>query len=187
MQGIALVGHARAGKDTVAQHLVRHHGFTRIALADPLKHALVVLNPLIPTADGTERLGNLVSERGWEGAKEANNEVRRLMQTMGTEVVREILGSDIWLRLALRAARPLMATGRPVVISDVRFPNEAVAFRRLGLLLVRIRRPGFALDSSHESETSCVDIDCDTELVNDCSISMLNNRIEVMLASHSRR
>ena len=34
---LALSGHAGAGKDTVADFLVTHHGFVKIGLADPLK------------------------------------------------------------------------------------------------------------------------------------------------------
>ncbi|UXY13830.1 hypothetical protein N8I74_10900 [Chitiniphilus purpureus] len=37
MQLIALTGAKGAGKDTVADHLVRHHGFVRLAFADPLR------------------------------------------------------------------------------------------------------------------------------------------------------
>lgn len=34
---IGIMGNARAGKDTLALHLVRKYGFTRVGLADPLK------------------------------------------------------------------------------------------------------------------------------------------------------
>lgn len=34
---IGVAGNAGSGKDTVADHLVRHHGFVKVALADPLK------------------------------------------------------------------------------------------------------------------------------------------------------
>lgn len=34
---IGVSGQAGSGKDTVAEHLIRSHGFTRVALADPIK------------------------------------------------------------------------------------------------------------------------------------------------------
>jgi len=34
---IGVAGNAGSGKDTVADHLVKHHGFVKVALADPLK------------------------------------------------------------------------------------------------------------------------------------------------------
>lgn len=180
--GIALVGHARAGKDTIAQHLVTQHGFTQIALADQLKNALLVLNPIVPISDGYVRIDDLVAERGWEGAKSASHEIRRLMQTLGTEIARELFGQNVWIRLAVRSAQPFFDRGRPVVISDVRFPNEASTFRRLGLLLIKVERPGTLTLGSHASERAIDTIDCDRELVNDSTLAELHARIDSILA-----
>ncbi|WP_405135546.1 hypothetical protein [Nocardia sp. NBC_01388] len=185
MGSIALVGHARAGKDSIAQYLVTQHGYTRVAMADPIKDALLVLNPLVATPDGAVRIADLVTERGWEGAKSASPDIRRLMQALGTDVARTLFGDDVWIALALRTVGPLLDAGLPVVISDVRFPNEASAFRRIGLRLVKVTRPGFALDTTHESETSYSGIDCDAELINATTLDDLYRRADQILTDHS--
>ncbi|XZG71698.1 hypothetical protein ACTSKR_07540 [Chitinibacteraceae bacterium HSL-7] len=41
MHLIALAGRAGAGKDTVADHLVSHHGYAKLAYADTLRHEVV--------------------------------------------------------------------------------------------------------------------------------------------------
>jgi dephospho-CoA kinase len=42
---IGISGYARSGKDTVANYLVEHHEFTRMAFADAMREALLRLNP----------------------------------------------------------------------------------------------------------------------------------------------
>lgn len=179
---IAIVGHARAGKDTVAEHLVCRYGYLRVALADPLKQALRVLNPLVPTATGARRLDDLVETEGWEGAKHASPDIRRLMQTLGTDIVRELFGDDSWVRLAVRTVDAALAEGRRVVITDVRYPNEARAFRERGLRLIRIQRPGFDQGLEHSSEMFYRDIDCYADLANNSTVDALLRRVDDLLA-----
>jgi hypothetical protein len=128
---IGLTGYAQHGKDTAAQVLVEEYGYARVAFADPLKDLAVAVNPLVSLSahdpSVMARLRDLVVPSGlhtgasWETAKK-NPEVRRLLQELGTGA-RAILGDDIWVRTAER--RILEAAPRPVVVSDVRFPNEA--------------------------------------------------------------
>jgi dephospho-CoA kinase len=79
---IGLSGYARSGKDTVAELLVLNYGFKRMAFADGIREALSALNPILH--DGM-RLNEVVKEYGWELAK-SKDEVRRLLQVLGTEV-----------------------------------------------------------------------------------------------------
>lgn len=153
MQDIALIGRARSGKDTVAARLVTK-GFTRVAFADPLKAAALNINPYVPTTYGvTVRLQSLIADVGWEYAKDNYPEVRRLLQYTG-QTVRDI-DRGFWVRAALATIADIWS---PVVVSDVRYPNEADALRSAGFRLVRIIRttagplPGGA--SRHSSETA---------------------------------
>jgi hypothetical protein len=80
--------------------------------------------------------------------------VGRALQIVGTEFFRR-RDPDVWVR-ALFADTPA-AVGAPVVISDVRFANEAAAIRARGGVIIEVRRAvdGSALagrDPSHESE-----------------------------------
>jgi hypothetical protein len=126
----------------VADILCRDHGFVRYALAKPIKDMLRVIGV---DADNRE-------------TKEKPNPIfgvspRRMAQTLGTEWMRDTIHKDGWLLLAdvfLRAAVDTGAAG--VVITDVRFPNEAAWLAERDGVVWHIRRPGICPVEAHASE-----------------------------------
>lgn len=159
---IGLVGYAQTGKDEAAKVLVEEHDFTRVAFADGVREALYALNPLIADEYECWRLSEEVDNRGWDEAKK-HPEVRQLLQRMGTEAGRMIHGQDLWVNLAKKKARCLSR----VVVTDVRFPNEAKAIQEGGGTLLRIERPGVGPVNNHISDRGVEKIFCDETLVND--------------------
>ncbi len=136
---IGLTGRAQHGKDTTAEYLVKHYGYERFAFATPLKNMALALNPWVGVNEGT-RLADLVSIRGWEEAKK-DTEVRRFLQTLGTEAVRNYLGEDAWLDAMDVQTQGKLADGKSrIVISDVRFPNELDYIKAWGGDVWRVRR-----------------------------------------------
>lgn len=160
---IGLIGKARAGKDTFARRLVEKHGYQRIAFADPLKAVALTIDPIVvqgdyadPIFSPTLRLSRAVDEYGWDVAKEQIPEVRRFLQHLG-QAMRAKVRADLWLDLAMREAD---ARTTPVVITDVRYRNEAAAIVSRGGKLVRIIRPGAGTgdaNATHASETELDD------------------------------
>jgi hypothetical protein len=137
---IGVTGYAQHGKDSIGQRLVEKHGFVRFAFADQLKSMALVLDPWI-TFDVASpmRLSTFVAmQGGWEGAK-AHGEVRRFLQVLGTEAVRDHLGEDSWVN-ALDLAIEQAGDPIDVVITDVRFPNEARYIQENEGMMVRINR-----------------------------------------------
>lgn len=171
---VGLTGRAQHGKDFTARVLAEF-GFKRYAFADQLKSMALVLNPYIDSKY-TLRLYQLVQDQGWDGAKE-NPEVRRFLQVLGTEGVREHLGEDAWVAALEKHIRD--DTGDPnfyarnIVITDVRFPNEARwVTRNQGGVLWRIRRinlDGTAYDNGlgadHPSEQYVDSLPVEREIV----------------------
>ena len=149
---LGLSGYAQTGKDTVAQHLVDHYGFTRIAFADPIREALYALNPKIndiPALPGVG-LSWLVDKMGWESVKQESQEVRGYLQRMGTEVARNQWDSNFWVDLGMKRASQF----ENVVFTDVRFPNEYDAIVNNDGKVWRIEKPGIKAVNGHASETS---------------------------------
>ena len=95
---IGLSGYAQTGKDTIAEHLVEHYGFTRIAFADPIRQALYALDPIIPDYPIIPgiRLSWLLDRSDWEEVKRESPEIRRMLQRLGTEVARNQWGDDFY-------------------------------------------------------------------------------------------
>jgi hypothetical protein len=141
---IGLSGYARSGKDTVAELLVLNYGFKRMAFADGIRDALLALNPILH--DG-HRLNEIVTMYGWEVAK-AKDEVRRLLQVMGTEVGRKLINEDVWVWLLFNK----IGTDERIVIPDVRFPNEARMIESQGGEVWRINRHNHGAVNDHISE-----------------------------------
>jgi hypothetical protein len=140
---IGLHGPAGSGKTTVGQILGRL-GFDRYAFADPLKAGLDAMFDLGDSLHGREK------ERivPWIGKS-----VRELMQTLGTEWGRGMVDEDIWLRCAARAIDESTAgSSRGLVITDVRFSNEAQWIRKRGGRVWHIQRPIIPITGHHSSE-----------------------------------
>lgn len=147
---IGLSGYARAGKSTVADML--GPTYNQVSFAEPMRKILMVLDPRVDMDSSENRLtvDEVVSFHGWTKAKSLYPEVRRLLQVLGTQVGREMLGEDFWVNIAMRGHRP----GDSVVFTDVRFPNEAQAIVDIGGEVWRINRPGIVAYNAHASETS---------------------------------
>lgn len=152
---LGLSGFAQAGKDTVGDWLHENRGWTRVAFATPLKAVATAI--------------------GWNGQKDDVG--RRLLQDLGV-AVREHLDPDAWVNASEAA---IERAGTPVVITDVRFPNELKMIRRRGGKILRIERPGVGAINAHSSEHSVNAGDCDLILHNDGTLADLPEKIQESL------
>lgn len=201
---IGLGGRMRAGKDAVGDYLAQEHGFEKMGMSDALNDALLKLNPYVPvetefefwTGYGTEEqesagkvydwvpYAELHEEVGYVEAKK-NPEVRRLLQALGTEVGREMLGENVWVEIAEKKILEHWRSGRDVVITALRFPNELEMLERLGGTSVWIERPGEETSmgelSEHASENSVEPKDFDYVLMNDGTLDQLYRKVEKRL------
>ncbi len=173
---IGLSGYARSGKDTVADVLAKNHGFTKVSFAEPMRDALLVLNPIVHGEQGYfMRLADAIRIYGWEAYKESpySVEIRSLLQKFGTEVAREQFGEDFWVNLAIKRALEILNVGGSVVFTDVRFLNEVAAVHNLHGEVWRVRRPNVFPANAHASETSLDDFEFDSFIDNNGSLGDL--------------
>jgi hypothetical protein len=182
---IGLNGVARAGKDTVAKILHDLYGYEIASFSDILNRALIALNPWVDvmpsgggfSAGGYARYADLVAGIGYERAKE-QSEIRRLLQAMGTEVGRNLLGEDIWVDAMFNH----LPKGQLVTITNVRFPNEAWAVWRRHGVIWEITRPGFTPALGHVSDTALEAVKKDAYIHNDSSIPALADKVIDLLS-----
>lgn len=167
MEIIGLSGYARSGKDEAAKILVEEFGFTRVAFADKLREVLYQLNPLVISDKGQNfaRVQWIVDNFGWDGYKKSiySDDMRQLLQRLGTEAGRQTLWDSIWIDAAFASA----TENSKVVVTDCRFPNEAQAIKDRGGEVWRIERLGVGPANSHPSETSLDNWKFDAWLGND--------------------
>jgi len=142
---IGLTGKAGSGKDEVAKILWAEEGFTRIALADPLKQAASALFGLPLDHFNDRKLKEEVCDY-WGMSP------RTMLQKLGT-ACREVFGEGFFISRFSLSAGPLMKTDN-IVVPDVRYDNEAEAFRRVGGHIVEVLRgPGLVgSNGNHPSE-----------------------------------
>lgn len=172
---IGLTGRAGAGKDTAAHYLTQCHGFVQAAFASVINDMAEVL---------LEAFGE-----DYAALHERHLKEQPLHRIPGLPTARQIkqqlgdLGrswaSDFWCRAL---AQQLGMDGPPatspvhdrIVISDVRYPNEADWIASHGGLLLRLRRPQAEPVRKHGSEDYIDGLPACLEIVND------TNRPEVL-------
>jgi len=170
---IGLSGYARSGKDTVADFVQEHDpSFKRVALADSLKEMIYTLDPYVIEEGHTIRYRELVDAIGLHEAKN-NHEVRRLLQVFGTEVMRDRFGESVWIDLAFAP----YSSPDNLLVTDVRYVNEADAVRDHGGVVIRVERPGVEPPNLHRSETAMADYRFDAVIVNDGTLEDLKAKV----------
>ncbi len=157
MKIIGMLGPAGSGKSILGQYLVQKYGAVKYSFAYPLKE--IVRRAFDLTEDqvfGSQALKEAVDPRYGVSA-------RWLMQRLGTEGIRNVLGEDFWWKNCLERIQ----TDKPdlVVIEDFRFLNEVLGFLKLNdgydpkyqpVHIWRIEHPTerqTSADSSHQSES----------------------------------
>jgi len=115
---------------------------------------------------------------------------REIQQLFGTELMREYLpsihegfrtttSSDIWCR-RFKMWYEALPVELDVVISDVRFLNEATIINQLGGKIVRLERKGLVSNDTHASEMEMEMIYANRTLYNDGTIAELEMSVGVL-------
>jgi hypothetical protein len=144
---VSLTGLIGSGKDTVADHLIKEHGFVQLSFAESVKDALAVI-----FGWDREMLEGKTKEH-----REARNQVdvwwanqldiphftpRWAMTTFGTDVMRKHFDDRIWV-LSVKDKITRLRQKNPnvkIVISDARYVNELITLAELDSLSFEISR-----------------------------------------------
>lgn len=188
---IGLTGVARSGKDTVGKILMEY-GFNRYGFADKLKDLAFQANPLVnspPIGFGElSFLSGLVTSYGWEKAKE-NDFVRQFLQNLGVGA-RKVFGENFWVDQVISditekygvytSGLGTKTVQSNIVITDVRFDNEAKAISGIGGLVIKVDR-GLPPLNLHVSEKGLSPNLIDGTIYNTGSLEELENSVKEML------
>jgi len=182
---LGIMGPIGSGKSTVANHLVKKHGFVEKSFAEPLKKACQEL--FLFTNDqmfGTQDQKMTPDER-WFGCSP-----RTALQFVGTELLRDNLNTimpglgknifthhfTIWYLNEI-AKNPDIK----VVVSDVRFQNEVNVIHSLGGSVIKITRD-MTTTSTHASEVDMQSImNFDHQVLNTSSLDNLYELVDTIV------
>lgn len=174
---VGLIGKYNSGKDTAADMFV-DWGFTKIAFAEPLKRILHEHFEVPP-------------EELWGESHQRSERTRKMLQHLGTDFAREF-DPNIWVNKLVRRIEDIRSknmTRSGVVVSDVRFPNEAGALLGMGGKLIKIIRKDNELYTDekikkHYSETAIDTIPSsfiDVEIFNDGTLAEFKQTVEQII------
>jgi hypothetical protein len=124
--------------------------------------------------------------------------VRQMLQEVGTEGIRNGFHPNTWVNALFAQYRPTQVqwSDGPVggyedgpmpnwVITDMRFPNEALAVKGRGGITIRINKQGVGPARNHISETALDDYDFDYVINNDSSLSDLSKQLTRIINERS--
>lgn len=141
---VGIVGLKGAGKSVVADAFVdeKQNDWVKTAFAAPLKAGLQAMFGFSEAQLHDAALKETLDDRYGITPRQA-------MQIVGTDLMRHELQrrlgvEGLWVKrmdACLDAAR---AAGKPVVVEDVRFPDEVACIERHGGTIVRVTRPAAA-------------------------------------------
>jgi energy-coupling factor transporter ATP-binding protein EcfA2 len=186
---IALCGPAGSGKDTAAGiihsllHKINGEQPRRYAFAEPVKDMITVLMAHVGQVSPTSPQwieDRALKELPIDGL---GHSYRRLAQTLGTEWGRN-LDPDFWVKLMRSRIENVWFTSHGqacVLITDLRFPNEAKMVEDLGGAVWRISGRSAAIGGGHVSEQHIHSIQCAEEIDNSGSLADLQDKLQAAL------
>jgi hypothetical protein len=174
---IGLTGKAFSGKDTVARFLAEDHSFLEKSLADPLRAGLREMLGLKPSDFSPENKETVID---WIGKSP-----RELLQTLGTEWGRDLVHPQVWVRYLAARLKKSLLSGESVVITDVRFVDEAELVHRDGGQIWRVvrRRSETTRLAQHRSEQESLRIVSDLLIENDGTLEELREKVSDAVSS----
>lgn len=183
-----ITGKIGSGKTTFVDYACETFGFDQYAFAQPIKEIAQVMGFEHHELYGTQQEKLQINEHwGISG--------REFLQKFGTEIMRDALpvaipnmelGSEsIWIKLfKIRRSRQIRDKFlTPLIVSDVRFPDEAAAIRDGHGSIIRIVRPREEkndIHATHVSEALIDNIPADITIINDGTIDELYKKIDTI-------
>lgn len=146
---IGLSGFAGTGKTTVAEYLVRRHGFVRLSFAAAVKDITAAAfgweRSKLEGVNPQDRVWRETPDPFWSSRMGRDFSPRTAMQYLGTDIFRAQVLPSIWCDNIIAKIRALPSETN-IVIDDVRFTNERAALRLEGAQFLLLRPGQFPSD-----------------------------------------
>ena len=197
---IGIVGFIASGKDTTFDFISKKFNVKKDSYAGPLKDACANIfgwdRNLLEGTTTNSRNWREMKDEFWSDHLGQNITPRKILQVMGTEVMRNNFHNDVWI---LSMKKRIRESKVPVIITDCRFPNEISAIKEMNGIVVQVKRHDdpdwkyFAIQAMknnckeslqklkerniHPSEYSWIGSECDYEINNRGSLNDLKSEV----------
>lgn len=176
---LAFMGPAGSGKDTSCNYLVNQYKFKKRAFAKPLKDIVQVMFQI---SDQQLHVDKELPDARWNNVTH-----RQMLQFVGTEWIRNQLsllipniGEDYFVKLFEIWYNEHWLDD--IVVSDLRFKNEAEYLKSIGAVIILVQRPELEFINSHVSEHEHISIIHDYVVIND-TFEHLYSQIDAIIKS----
>jgi dephospho-CoA kinase len=186
---IGIVGKIGSGKTTLAEYIKTNYNFDEYILSSPIKKIGEIFGFDKANLYGTQEQ-KLEIHPYWKVS------ARTFLQKIGTDLFRDRLkevlpemchSNSVWIDMFRKKYLENKKTN--MIVSDVRFVDEAEAIKELGGILIRIERTYSGKESSeqvhHKSEEEMDKIKVDFNIINDGSKSELYSKIDRIMILNS--
>lgn len=196
---IGVVGFIGSGKGTIGDYLESKHGYQKMSFAASLKDAVSSIfvwpRHLLEGDTRESREWRETEDTYWSGKMGRAITPRWVLQHFGTDLLREKFFKDIWI---CSMEKRLAETQGPVVITDVRFPNEIEIITQQSGNIIWVRRqpePGWldtalkdkngmrARHNVHPSEYEWVGKHDYKVIWNDSTLDALKDKVDAVVSS----
>lgn len=152
---IGFAGKKGSGKDTLGNYLIEKYKFERYAFGDPVKEVCRILFGF----NDQQLYGDKKEEMDISLGIKPREAFQKIGTNFGRKIFHELFPGilipegQIWINIFKNNCNH-----RNVVLTDVRFQNEADAIKELGGFIIYIDSK-YCLDDNHESEQINVEYD----------------------------
>ena len=178
---IGVTGKAGSGKDTVGEMLWGEYGFVCSSFADPVKQAASIIFG-VELDKFYDRVSKEAIDPYWGITR------REMLTKLGTDACRNVFGQDVWTKRWLMSFNEVNQFD-DVVVTDVRFEDEAALIRSMGGTIIHLSRPaserGVKVD--HVSEAGVKILDGDYGIDNNGTLGDLLKNVCLIVDDLERR
>ena len=183
---IGIVGLIGSGKDTVAERLVKKHGFVKDSFTKSLKDAVSAMfnwdREMLEGRGESSRYWREQPDKFWSEKFGKEVTPRWVLQYFGTEVMRQNMYDGIWVDSVVNRYK-----GIPTVISDTRFQNEIKTIKAHGGKIICVKRGTLPTrewmyaNNYHQSEWDWIGTDYDIIIENDGTLEELYAKVDDLI------
>lgn len=167
-----------AGKDTAAHYLEEEYGFAVTAFAEPVLDMLGALAQHVDV-DGAWLVERALKEKPMPVL---GRSYRELARSLGDSWGRHLQSDTWWVRIVHHKWCQARARGDNLLVTDVRYVNEADWLRINGGHLVALERDDHAFDTrAHRSEFEAAQLRPEHRISNSSTRAHLHDQLDVLM------